>query len=188
MKPLILGPCAVAAALLLAWPAGAQAPSPAAQKSQGPTDSQSFDDWGVRCFAGILPPCEMFQVTQNKAGKRLTSIAIAYLPRRGSYAIQLTVPLGISFAKGVRLTASSYASQAMPYLRCDRTGCYAQGAIEQGALDRLGRGEARAKLTVGSMAGRDIDIPFSLRGFSNAREAMEKLAREKFAALAPAKR
>jgi invasion protein IalB len=161
--------------LALALPAFAQGAA---------TDVKNFGDWTVHCVPGALPPCEMFQMTRNSANKRVTSIAIAFLPRQERYALQISTPLGVSFAKGVKIAASGFASQAMPYLRCDGAGCYVQGAIQGGALDALGASRPDARLSMASVDGRAVELPLSLRGFSDARAAMESLAREE---LAPAK-
>jgi invasion protein IalB len=52
-----------------------------------------------------------------------------------------------------------------------------EGAIETGALDSLERGAPQAKVTIASLDGRDVALPFSLRGFADARSAMVRLAR-----------
>jgi invasion protein IalB len=155
----------------------AQLSQAAAAPAQPPPEPQTFQDWNVRCVAGSLPPCEMLQTVQDKAGKRLLRLSVVYLPRRDSYIIRLVTPLGISIARGVRITASSFSSQAIPFLRCDGAGCYVEGAIETGALDSLERGAPQAKVTIASLDGRDIALPFSLRGFADARGAMVRLAR-----------
>jgi invasion protein IalB len=178
----LFAPAAVFALLAYLSQAAAAAPLPA----QSPPDAQPFQDWNVRCVAGSLPPCEMLQTVQDKAGKRLLRLAIAYLPRRDRYTIRLVTPLGISLAKGVRITASSFSSQPIPFLRCDGAGCYVEGAIETGALDSLGRGAPQAKVTIAALNGRDIALPFSLRGFADARSAMESLARARVAVTPPA--
>jgi len=177
--------CAALAGLLAHLPQAGAATPPPAPKAPAVTDTQTFQDWSVHCVAQALPPCEMLQVSQDKAGKLVTRFAIAYLPRQDRYALQLTVPLGVSLAKGVRITASDYAAQALPYVRCDNSGCYVEGAIEQGALDKLGHSAAQARLTIASVDGREINLPLSLRGFSDARSAMDRLAREKMAAAPP---
>jgi invasion protein IalB len=171
----ILGGTIATFSLILSAPAQT-AP---AEKPAATTDTQTFGDWGVRCFAGRLPPCEMFQTARSKTGAVEAEFIVVYLPRRDSHMLQLTLPLGVSFAKGVKLLASGYTSQAMPYLRCDNAGCHVQGAVARGALDALDQSDPRAKLVVGSLRGRDVEIPLSLRGFAAARAAMEKLAREK---------
>jgi invasion protein IalB len=73
----------------------------------------------------------------------------------------------------------------MPYLRCDSAGCYVQGAIQIGALDALGASRPEAKLSMASVDGRAVEMPLSLRGFSDARAAMESLAREKLVPASP---
>ncbi len=128
----------------------------------------------------------MLQVAQNKDGKRVTSIVIAYLPRRDQYVLQLSTPLGVAFAKGVRISASGFNSQPLPYQRCDGNGCYVQGAIQSGALDALGRSTPQAKIIIAAVGGREIGLLLSLRGFTAARSAMESRAREKAAATPPA--
>ena len=167
------------ALLVLALPA-------LAQNAPVATDVKNFGDWTLHCVPGALPPCEMFQTTRNKANRRVTSIAIAFLPRQERYALQISTPLGVSFAKGVKIAASGFTSQAMPYLRCDSAGCYVQGAIQSGALDALGASRPEAKLSMVFVDGRSVELPLSLRGFSDARTAMESLAREKLAQAKPA--
>jgi len=163
----------------------AAAAAPATPSPSG--GAQNLGDWSVHCVAGSLPPCEMFQRVQDNAGKRLLNIAIAYEPRQDRYVIQLITPLGVSFARGVRITSSALSVQTLPYQRCDGAGCYVTGAIERGALDSLGRSDPKAKVTIAPLDGRDTDLPLSLRGFSDARTAMENLARKNVAAAASAK-
>lgn len=74
----------------------------------------------------------------------------------------------------------------MPYRRCDNAGCYVQGAIQSGALAALGASRPEAKLALASADGRSLELPLSLRGFSDARAAMESLAQEKLAPAKPA--
>lgn len=157
-----------------------------AQKA--PTDVKSFGDWSVRCFPGALPPCEMQQASQARGGRRLMSISIAFLPRRDRYALRISTPLGIAVAKGVKIAASGYAAQAVPFHNCDRGGCYARGMIEKGALDALGRSSPKANLAVTALDGRVVQLAFSLRGFAPALAAMEDLARHKVAAAVDAPR
>ncbi len=189
MKTLKLSGALFGLALLTGPVAAQTAPIPNAPAAG---DSQTFEDWGVHCVSGAAPPCEMFQFARNQAGRNLMSIAIAFLPRQDSYAVQLILPLGVSFAKGAKISAGSWASGTLPYQRCDAAGCYVGGAIESGALDALAHGGPKGKVTIASAGdGKALDIPLSLNGFSAARAAMENLAREKTTAApkpaAPAK-
>jgi invasion protein IalB len=172
---------AVSAALLLATlaiaPVGAQTPPAAAP------DTKVIGDWGVHCFASASPsPCEMQQTaTQNKTGRRVLGMSIAYAPLNGRYIFQIAVPLGVSLAKGVKILASGYDGQAMAYRRCDAAGCYVEGIMDAKGVDALTGASGAAKIEIASADGRTIDLPFSLSGFADARKAMEDLARQKVA-------
>jgi invasion protein IalB len=176
---------AVCAALFLATLAAspvcaqAQTPPAAAPKVTG--------DWGVHCFAAASPsPCEMQQTaTQNKTGNRVLGVSIAFVPHEGRYIFQIAVPLGVSIAKGVKIAAPGYAAPAMAYRRCDNGGCYVEGMFDGKSIDALAAASGPAKIEIASADGRTIDLPFSLRGFSDARKAMEDLAREKAAPAKP---
>jgi invasion protein IalB len=160
---------------------------PVCAQSQA-TDAKQIGDWGVHCYPAASPsPCEMLEVaTQNKTGKRVMSVSIAFVPQQNRYVFQVAVPLGVALNKGVKIVASGYGGPAMAYRRCDRGGCYVEGFMNGNALDALGAASAAGKIEIAAANGRQIDLPFSLRGFSEARKAMEDLAREKAAPL-PAK-
>jgi invasion protein IalB len=188
MKSSWLVPGALAAACILYGAAGAQtAAPPPAPKAQTAADTQTFEDWTVRCVTGATPPCQMIQLAQNKAGKRVSSLIIVYLPHQNSYALQLVTPLGVGFAQGATISAGSWTSKALPFRRCDATGCFVSNAIDSITLDTLARGPDKGKITLTTAAtGKPIALPLSLRGFAAARSAMETETRAKESA-APTK-
>jgi len=167
--------------LLAPAPETEAASTPAAPAGPAPTDVKRFGDWTVRCIPGARPPCEMIQVAA-KDGRRVMNVAVAYLPRVDRHALQITMPLGLSLGQGVKITASKFTSQAMPFQRCDGTGCAVQGNIEKGALDSLAESEPDARLDAAAVNGKAVSLPLSLRGFADARAAMEELARQKVGA------
>lgn len=177
-----LVPAALAAGCFLSAAAVAQTAEP---KAQTPADTQTFEDWTVRCVSNATPPCQMIQQAQNKAGKRVSALVIVYLPHQNSYALELVTPLGVSFAKGATLSAGNWVSKALPFRRCDAAGCFVQAPIESSALDALGRGPAQGKITLTVAAtGKDLALPLSLKGFAAARSAMESQTRAKESAAA----
>jgi hypothetical protein len=58
--------------------------------------------------------------------------------------------------------------------------------MDKKVIDALSSVTGAAKIEIASPTGRVIDLPFSLRGFADARKAMTDLAREKTAASAAA--
>ena len=164
---------------LAASPLCAQTPpaTPPANAAQ----AKASGDWGVRCAAGSsVSPCEMVQVaTQNKTGRRVLSVSLAFVPQNNRYIFQLAVPLGVLLAKGVKIIATGYNEPAMIYRRCDSAGCYVEGLVDAEMIDALAKASGPAKVEITSADGRTVDLPFSLRGFSEARKNMEDLARQK---------
>ena len=69
----------------------------------------------------------------------------------------------------------------MAYRRCDAAGCYVEGLLDGRGIDALAGASGPARVEIVSADGRVIDLPFSLRGFADARKDMEDLARQKSA-------
>lgn len=154
-----------------------------------PSEDKHIGDWNVLCYPVSSPsPCEMVEVaTQAKTGARVMRVSIAFAPSQNRYILQVALPLGVALPKGVRIVASAYNAPAMAYRRCDRGGCYVEGFVQSKALDALGASGPAAKIQVAAAGGNGIDLPFSLKGFADARKAMEDLARQNAASAAPAK-
>jgi len=180
MKNIVFLPAAAIALLAgVASPACAQVALAAPSASAPAANASSvklFGDWGVRCFAAPAhAPCEMQEaVTEKKNGARILGVSIALAPAQGRYIFQLAVPLGVSLAKGAKIEASNYSAPAMAYRRCDRGGCYVEGLIDGKVIDALARSAPSAKVEIAAMDGRTVDLPFSLRGFADARKDMEE--------------
>jgi invasion protein IalB len=168
---------ALALGALAAAPVCAQTGSSTATAPQ----SKLFGDWGVHCSSSASgAPCEMQElVTQNKTGQRVMSTSIAYAPAQNRYIFQLSVPLGVSLAKGARIVANGYNGAPMAFRRCDRGGCYVEGLIDTKTLDALTAATGPGKIEIASPDGRTVDLPFSLNGFVEARKAMTDMARAK---------
>jgi invasion protein IalB len=167
--------------LLVSAPALAQT---APQQAQRPgqlvaNETKAVGDWTVRCFPIKSPsPCDMFELLADKKnGNRVMSLSIAYVPQQDRHAIQIALPLGVALAKGVQLQSDTFNSPVMRYRRCDRGGCYVEGLIDNASVDALSRSQGQAKVRFSAYGGRDYALPFSLNGFSEARNTMMDLAR-----------
>jgi len=138
-----------------------------------------FGDWEVRCFSVQSPaPCDMVQLlTQKSTGSRVMSLSIAYAPGTNRHLVQFVVPLGVSLPKGASLTAGSYTSPRLLYRRCNKAGCFVEGAIDEAVIGAMGKSGAQAKMMVVSDNGKPFSIPFSLRGFAQAHDSLVALER-----------
>ena len=165
--------------------AAPQAP-PQAAPELAPTDVKNFGDWVVRCFPiKSLAPCDMFQMTTDKATqRRIVSTSIAYAPSLSGYVAKIVVPLGVQIAAGVTVTSDKYKSRALEYARCENDGCYVEGPLDTALIGKLTNGKS-ADITITSPSGSYVALPLSLRGFSDAAAAMKALAIQRSQATAP---
>jgi len=157
----------------------APAPQTAATRQPEP-ETKSFGDWTMRCFPVQSPaPCDVFQASfWKQTHNRATSTSIAYVPSRDLYAVQFTVPLGVSLAKGMGFSVGSYNVSGVPFRRCTREGCLVESPIDPKAVQAMTTGD-KAMITVTAYGGKDIHLPLSLNGFSAALAAMKDAAKAK---------
>ncbi|HEX5281514.1 MAG TPA: invasion associated locus B family protein [Micropepsaceae bacterium] len=174
--------------------APAAAPPPAdpaaaaqAQAAAAFSVNQNVGDWVVRCVQTTVKspaPCEVLQVTVNKDTKqRLSSLSLAYVPSRDSYAMQVVVPTGVALAKGLLLGPST---QGMKYTRCERDGCYVETVVDNTAVQTLGKAGKATDIAVVPYGKSDqIKFPVSLTGFTEAMDRMKSYSKERAVALPP---
>jgi invasion protein IalB len=167
-----------------AGPAAAPA-DPNAAAAQQFSINQNVGDWVVRCVLTSVKspaPCEILQSTVNKDNQqRISSLSIAYVPSRETFAMQIVVPTGVALAKGLTLAPSL---NAVKFTRCERDGCYVEKLIDNAAITSLaGAGKAATIGVVGYGRDNEIKLPVSLTGFPEALDRMKTYARDRAVAL-----
>ena len=174
MMKRILGTLVVAASLF----SGAAS---AQESSAGMTVNKTVGDWIVRCFdVKSMAPCDIFYALANAETKQpIVTISIAHFPSRNQNAINIRVPLGMSIQKGVVIAASAYTSQKISYRRCNQNGCFVEGIVPNEVMSGLKKSGAAAKLKIAPYGGKDVELPFSLKGFNGAYNEMVELAKSK---------
>lgn len=176
---------------LACGPAEAQQPA-SASAAQAPAkpEQKQFDDWQVRCFPVQSPsPCDMFQeVANQQRNQRIMAISIAYVPSMDRYALQVTVPLGVSIPKGLSLQTDTYTSPVMRYRRCDRDGCYVETGVDKTLIEGIAKSspDGKAKANITGDSGRAVAIAFFLKGFAAAHDDMVSEAKAKAKAVSQA--
>ncbi|MGQ0740961.1 MAG: invasion associated locus B family protein [Alphaproteobacteria bacterium] len=178
------------AAPAAASPAARTAPARAtAQGQQNATDVQTIGDWTVRCFPIKAPaPCDMIQVAISKEKKqKVSSVSLAYVPSRDNYALQVVVPLGVSFAAGLTLSSGDRKIEGLKFRRCQNDGCYVETGMTRAAVEGLPAGGNSGAITVALYRdNKQVGLPLSFNGFGQALAKMKDLARAKAVATPPA--
>ena len=158
------------------------------QASQPRTDVvKTVGDWQVRCFnVQNGNPCDQFwQQADPRTGQRIVAVSIAYSPTADRHLVVVIVPLGVSIPKGLTIQTDSYTSPQMRYRMCSREGCFVQMVVDNGLIESLAKSGPQAKLNIAGDDGKAYSLPLSLKGFSEAHDAMVSEAKSK-ASKAPA--
>jgi invasion protein IalB len=178
---------------LVATPAFAQDDAPAAQQQQqapkkpaGPTIVKTFSGWDVRCYPVVsLAPCDVWEAIAFKKSNQLAaSVSVVYVPSRDEFLMQFIVPLGIDLQKGAKLIAGNFTSPSLPVHHCDRIGCFI-GVSGGNAIVNALRNQSVMKIHVDFFRGKPVDIGVPLKGFSEARDEMMALAKQKASSATP---
>ena len=173
----------VAAAALLALLGGRalaqQAASDSAAQPPQANETQHVGDWLVRCFPVKVPaPCDMIYILAvKKTNQMLLSLRFAYAPAQDRNLFQMGVPLGVSFAKGLVISSDTGVSSPLPFVHCDRSGCFVESIMDNASMDTLANAPGGAKVRFFSYTGQKFALAFPLNGFVKARESMVQLAR-----------
>lgn len=164
---------AVSAPLYAAAPAPAKVEPTAAPPASASTETKTYGDWVVRCFAIKAPvQCDLFQATVEKSSqRRIVSLSIAYAPGANAYVAKIIVPLGATIPDGLTLVTDKRSSKPLAYSRCEQDGCYLEGPLDRALVDRLLAAKA-ASIVMTTYGGPKVVLPVSLNGISDAIAAM----------------
>ena len=150
-----------------------QAPAQPAQPAPG---GEVFQDWTVRCDQNpsnaAAGGCFIYQNVVNKENqKAVMHIAIGYLSSDQTPAAVITLPLGIRLPPGVAVQIDENQPNRVPIERCLPEGCKVQFRLDAAQVSSFKAGIA-GKLTFQDAGGRAVAIPFSLKGFTAALNAI----------------
>jgi invasion protein IalB len=147
----------------------------AAAAQQAAPEVKRIGAFQVRCFAiKSVAPCDLYEAGMNEqSGQRVVSFSLAYMPSGNRYVLQVTVPLGVTLDKGVVIAGSGFTSPALPFRRCDQSGCFVEAPVAKDLIDALAKLGTDAKIRV-MPDGQDkpFEFPFSFDGFSSAHDDM----------------
>lgn len=176
---------------VLASPASAQpartppaAPAPVADLPD--RTNAAFGDWSVRCETQrpqgqpVTRVCEVALTMNDQRGQPIAQIVLGQPTRGDAHRMLVQLPLELRVDQPARLWLDPAAPPAealtLPFRLCSaqRGGCFGElEVVPPGVLMRMrNRGEAQGRLDFRDSAGREVQILFSYRGFSQALDAL----------------
>ena len=180
VKPATSAPAAPAAAPQ----PPAKPPEPVSSLPQATT--ASFGDWVLRCRRpdggpDLATTCEVAQTLQVQGQGPIAEIAFGRPPAKdgGKEAMRLVVvvPNNVTFPGVVTMSIDDKDARPveLTYRRCLPAGCFADAEASNDVLARWRPQGERGRIMFKDGASRDVALPFSFRGLSQALDAMAKL-------------
>ncbi|ACA20072.1 invasion associated locus B family protein [Methylobacterium sp. 4-46] len=159
--------------------------APASVPAEPGLTTATFADWVLRCQRLVdgektTRLCEVAQAVQIQGqAAPVAQVAIGRVPGEDGLHVTAVLPVNASFASGVRLAGEDKDGKDggaldMAWRRCLPGACAAEGPAKDDVLKRW-RGPIEAsRLTFKDAAGREVAVPISLRGLSQALDALAK--------------
>jgi len=142
-----------------------------------PKNGQVFQDWAVRCQKNPQNPavevCLIAHAAINaETQKPVMQMEVALVGQEATPVAVITVPLLVRLPPGVRLQIDAGQPMSIPYELCNPEGCKARFQLDETILAAFRKGTG-GKVAVQVPPAREIEIPFSLKGFTAAMTALK---------------
>lgn len=141
--------------------------------------------WISKLQTAVVPSCEVAQIAEVKQGEKdvnVLTLAVAKTSpdparkeKKQAPDLLLTalVPLNVFLPSGLLIDADGNSVAEIKYRNCNEAGCLAQQKLDARVITALQKGTAGgARLRL--MNGQNINIKFSLKGLTDALNALQK--------------
>lgn len=157
----------------------ATAPSTISMEPQN--TSATYGDWVLRCSRGdgtaAQHVCEVVQSFQIQGQQGLfAQMAIGRIDPKDPLKITVVMQPNVSFPSNIKLGVDDKDTQPveLTWQRCLPGGCFADADMKDDQIKRWKAQTGNGSLAFKDGAGRDIPLPFSFRGLSQALDALSK--------------
>ena len=149
---------------------GTAAPG-AAEKDASKTETQSFEDWTLRCqpaSATQARSCRLNQqVVATGSGKPVLQFAVGRFGPEKILGAVIFVPIGVRLPPGLGIQVDERPLHVFPFEICDPQTCQARAVLE-GELLKDFKAGLIGHVKFQNAANREISVPISLKGFTAA--------------------
>lgn len=146
------------------WNTSAEAPTSA---------SFGFQDWVVRCqSAKATVGCGMSQqILDQRSQQSVLQLHLARDVKGEGHQLVVVMPLGVTVPPGVVVQIGDL-KRNVAFTQCLPGGCVAPVSADAKLVEQMQSG-ADGRVVVLNRVGRQVAVPFSLKGFSPAFKKME---------------
>lgn len=143
--------------------------------SPNETRVATFQDWRVVCppVTPTTPNCVLTQDVLRDTGGILMTLNVTDVTASGSLSI--TVPHGVALDSGMGFSIGNEPMRVRPYETCTNQGCIALVTMDADTMKSL-RGNMGGQVVVAVPGNASpVTIPFSLRGFGNGYDDLQRV-------------
>ncbi|GGD04954.1 invasion associated locus B family protein [Aureimonas glaciei] len=138
--------------------------------------SVEYGDWTLECFTPAVAGVNCQATSRVLSADTKQSVlvfSIVYIPAQEASRVQAALPLGFSLPQGVQIDIGATFQSSIDVNRCTAQGCLIEGSAAPALIAAM-RKESTGSFTVRTTDLVPIRIPLSLKGFTQAYEAMVK--------------
>ena len=143
-----------------------------------PQDGQVFQDWTARCETdpsdASVKRCYIIQaVVAGEERQRVMLMAVAYPPGQETPLATAILPLGTDLRPGIEVAIDDGEPKRYPFSVCMADGCQAHMLLDSALLAAFKKGVAGSVAFLRGPDRRALKVPFSLKGFTAAVNALK---------------
>lgn len=148
---------------------------PAAAPQAAPAQKgEAYGNWGLLCSSKEPKACLIQIAVANKDKKIVAGMILSQ--NAGKQSLVAIVPLGIRLKDGVVLTVDGGNQTRGEYAQCITSGCRAAIPVTDALLKAMSTGK-QVTLTVKAPGDKDIPFNIDIKGFADAKAALDKKTR-----------
>ncbi len=156
-------------------------PAPVPVGADPSATTAAFGDWILRCVrtgeAAAQKTCEIVQsIVAEGQTAPLAQIAVGRTSAKDALRFTLVLPNNVAIAPPPRVMAGEADKQPVDLVwqRCLPGGCFADTAVKDETLIKWRAATGMGRIAFADGGGRNLAIPFSFRGMSQALDALAK--------------
>lgn len=156
-----------------------EAAAPAAVPDEPSTTTASYGDWVLRCeqpSQNAARVCEIVLTIQIQGqGAPIAQVAVGRLGDGEPLRATALLPTSVSFPSTVQITAAADDKPVeLNWQRCLPNGCFAYAPVTDEQLEQWRVTAKPGRLTFQDASGRQVALPVSYRGVTQALIALNK--------------
>jgi len=162
------------ASLVLASVAGGASAQSGDEVASRKVSKETIGAWAVQCseVSGQQKQCNLAQTLVDTRRRQPLASWVIGKNSEGVLTSSITIPAGVDVSAGISIQIGDRQAFQVPFKTCVRAGCVAQFTASSEVVNAMAQYE-KATVTMQTLQEKDINLPFSLTGFTRAYETYQ---------------